>query len=193
VPAVVQAWYGGAEAGPAVADVLTGVVEPSGRLPFSVPQDEADLPPFDRDAESFTYDRWHGWWHLARTGRPAAFPFGFGLAYSPLAIGEVSVVTVDERIVAGGVVRNTGSRATSDVVQVYADRPDADVPARLVGFTRVEVPAGGETAFSVDVPLERLATRDSDARAWRAATGRHRITVARHSEEPGAATAEVVL
>ena len=74
VPAVVQAWYGGCPAGPGLADVLLGAVNPSARLPFSVPVDEADLPPFDRDATRFRYDRWHGWWHLARTGDDAGVP-----------------------------------------------------------------------------------------------------------------------
>jgi beta-glucosidase len=57
VPAVVQAWYAGSQAGPGLADVLLGMVNPSARLPFTVPVDEADLPWFDRDATSFVYDQ----------------------------------------------------------------------------------------------------------------------------------------
>ena len=60
------------EGGHGLADVLLGRVDPSGRLPFSVPVTEAHLPPFDRDADAFTYDRWHGWWHLAREGHEPA-------------------------------------------------------------------------------------------------------------------------
>jgi beta-glucosidase-like glycosyl hydrolase len=194
VPAVAMAWYGGAEAGPALVEVLTGAVEPSGRLPFSIPRDEADLPPFDRDADTITYERWLGWWRLARDGRPAAFPFGFGLAYTTFALDHVDVIAnTDSTLRVRGVVRNTGARDGSDVVQVYADRPDGEEPGRLVGFARVDVPAHREASFSIAVPLDRLATRDPVARTWRPATGPHRIAVARHAGDPSAATTELQL
>ncbi|MFP3899246.1 MAG: beta-glucosidase [Acidimicrobiia bacterium] len=199
VPAVVQAWYGGSQAGPGLADVLSGAVNPSARLPFSVPVDEADLPPFDRDATSFRYDRWHGWWHLARTGRTPAFPFGFGLSYTTFEIDEVAVspesaATPEDGVIhVRGVVRNTGRRDGADVVQVYAELPDADAPARLVGFARVEVPAGAATPFAVRVPFDRLATRDPDRHDWRPPAGRHRISVGHHAGDPSAAVAPVDL
>ena len=191
VPAVVQAWYGGAEAGPALADVLVGGTEPSGRLPFSVPVDESDLPPFDPDATAFTYDRWHGWWHLERTGQPAAFPFGFGLAYTTFELDGTSVTLDGTTITVVGLVRNTGHRDGSDVVQVYARPDDPDAPPVLVGFARVEVPAGGSTAFTIEVPAGRLATRDAAAHAWRPPQGPHRLTVARWAGDP-AGTATLV-
>ena len=193
VPAVVQAWYGGAEAGPALTDVLTGTAEPSGRLPFTVPHDEADLPAFDRDADAFTYDRWHGWWHLARTGRSAAFPFGFGLSYTTLVLDGVTVTRDHERIVARGVVRNTGSRVGSDVVQMYGEGASSEHPPRLIGFTRVEIPAGGETEFKIESSTDRLAVRDPIAHAWRAASGLHHIRVARHAGDPEPATTDLDL
>ena len=184
VPAVIQSWYGGAEAGPGLADVLVGAVNPSARLPFSVPVDEADLPAFDRDAVEFTYDRWHGWWHLARNGTEPAFPFGFGLSYTTFALADVDVSVADDVITVDGVVRNTGERDGADVVQVYAELSDPDAPPRLVGFRRVEVPAGGEASFEIAVPVERLATRDGARHAWRPVAGTHRITVARHAGDP---------
>jgi beta-glucosidase-like glycosyl hydrolase len=191
VPAVVQAWYGGREAGPGLADVLFGAVNPSARLPFSVPADEADLPAFDRDATSFRYDRWHGWWHLARHGTTPAFPFGFGLSYTSFVTEDVDVAleagadaAAGGSIRVQGTVRNTGPRDGAQVVQVYAELPDPDAPARLVGFARVEVPAGGSTPFEVVVPADRLATRDAEAHRWRPPTGAHRIVVARHAADP---------
>jgi beta-glucosidase len=92
-------------------------------------------------------------------------------------------------------VHNRGDRDGADVVQVYATLPDPDAPPRLVGFTRVEVPAGGATPFEVRVSTARLARRDPDARTWRpaAGTGTHRFTVARHAGDPDAITAEVEL
>ncbi len=152
VPAVVQAWYGGCRAGSGLADVLFGTVNPSARLPFSVPVDEADLPPFDRDATSFRYDRWHGWWHLGRTDTAAAFPFGFGLSYTSFEVSKVRVDVTADGIVARGEVTNNGDRAGAHVVQVYAVLPDPEAPPRLAGFARVEVAAGDRRSFEIAVP-----------------------------------------
>jgi beta-glucosidase len=193
VPAVVQAWYGGCEAGPGLADVLLGTVEPSARLPFSVPLDEADLPAFDRDATTFRYDRWHGWWHLARTATAPAFPFGFGLAYTSFALEDVDVATGGGVVTVRGAVRNTGARDGADVVQIYAEAPDAAAPPRLIGFTRVAVVAGDAARFQVTVPVDRLATRDPDRPGWRPAAGPHRFVVGRFAGDPDAAVVEIRL
>ncbi len=193
VPAIVQAWYGGSQAGPGLADVLRGEVNPSARLPFSVPVDEADLPMFDKDATSFRYDRWHGWWHLARTGTTAAFPFGFGLSYTTFALAEADATLADGEVTVRVTVGNAGERDGADVVQVYAELPDPEAPPRLVGFTRVEVPAGGSADVVVAIPADRLATRDPAEHAWKPPEGRHRILVARHAGDPDATVIELDL
>lgn len=186
VPAVAQAWYGGCNAGPGLADVLTGAVNPSARLPFSVPRDEADLPTFEREATSFRYDRWHGWWRLRRNGAAPTFPFGFGLSYTEFELEKTTAVIADEAVVIRGVLRNTGERDGADVVQVYADLPDAQSPSRLVGFARMEVPASGDAGFEVRVPVARLARRDPERHTWAPAEGVHRFRVARHAADPDA-------
>jgi beta-glucosidase len=191
VPAVVQAWYGGCQAGPGLADVLLGNVNPSARLPFSVPSDEGDLPPFDRDASRVTYDRWHGWRHLARSGTAPAFPFGFGLSYTRFTLADVGVTTAPDTVTVRGAVRNEGDRDGTDVVQIYAELPDTDAPPRLVGFTRVEVRTHQAATFEVTVPVDRLATRDGQRRAWHRAGGRHRFVVARFAGDPDATTVAV--
>ena len=96
-------------------------------------------------------------------------------------------------MVVDGTVRNSCDRDGADVIQVYADVPDADVPARLVGFARVEVRAGTHMPFRVTVPVDRLAVRDAERHAWRPATGRHRISVGRFALDPDGATADVDL
>jgi beta-glucosidase len=193
VPAVVQAWYGGCQAGPGLADVLLGTVNPSARLPFSVPADEADLPTFDRDATRFRYDRWHGWWHLARTDTRPTFPFGFGLSYTSFDLADVDVSAAADVVIVRGAVANTGERDGADVVQVYVELPDPEAPSRLVGFARVEVRAHEQAGFEVTVPIDRLATRDPDRRRWRPATGHHRFGVARFAGDPDAAVIEIDL
>jgi len=193
VPAVVQAWYGGAQAGPGLADILLGIVNPSARLPFSVPVDEADLPPFDRDATTFRYDRWHGWWHLARTGTTPAFPFGFGLSYTTFTLVRADVSVAAGIVTIRSTVGNTGDCEGADVVQVYAELPDPDAPPQLVGFARTEVPAGGEATIEIAVPVARLATRDPESHSWRAASGIHQFVIARHATDPDAITVEIDL
>ena len=74
VPAIVQLWYSGMEGGHALADVLLGDVDASGRLPCTIPADEAHLPPFDKDADHVVYDGWHGYWRLARDGNDRRLP-----------------------------------------------------------------------------------------------------------------------
>jgi beta-glucosidase len=186
VPAVLQGWYAGCRAGAGLADVIFGTANPSGRLPFSVPSKEAHLPAFERDASRFTYDRWHGWRYLERHGHSPTFPFGFGLSYTSFCLADVKVTAHEQAVEVRGRVRNTGDREGADVVQVYADLPDPDRPPRLVGFSRLEVPAAGEREFEMTVPLEHLAIRDPATKRWAPARNRHRFAVARYAGDPEA-------
>ncbi len=186
VPALLHAWYGGGDAGRGLADVLFGRVEPGGRLPLSIPAEEGHLPDFSPDADHVVYDRWHGWWHLERAGHTPAYPFGFGLGYTTFALEQATARAEGASVVVEGTLANTGARDGSDVVQVYARFPDPDHPRRLVGFARVEVPAGDRRRFEVRTRPERLARRDADAHRWVDPTGDVEIEVARHAGDPGA-------
>jgi beta-glucosidase len=183
VPTVLQAWYGGMEGGTALADLLLGVAPPTGRLPFTVPTDEAHLPPFDREADAVTYDAWHGWWRLARDDHAPAFPFGFGLTYTDFALGPWSLERTDDEVVLRGTVANTGARDGTDVVQVYGGRRGSR--PRLLGFARVDVTAGAESPVELRLPLERFAVRDPAARATVVVPGRYDVRVARSATDPG--------
>ncbi len=172
--AVVQAWYPGMEGGRGLADVLLGKVDASGRLPFSVPAQETHLPRFDGGGgPSPTYDRWHGWWHLERWDLEPAYPFGFGLSYTTFALGELPVVSVvDGQLRVAASVHNTGVRAGSDVVGLYARPPDER--ARLIAFTRVEVDAGTEAPIHLVAPVGPWWTGDPSV-----------LRLARHAGDPG--------
>ncbi|MBV8980418.1 MAG: glycoside hydrolase family 3 C-terminal domain-containing protein [Acidimicrobiia bacterium] len=189
VPAVLQSWYSGMEGGRGLADVLVGDVDASGRLPFTVPVDEADLPAFDRDADAVVYDRWHGWWKLERDGRAAAYPFGFGLSYTAFQLTSAAAEVGDELVVRAS-VRNAGSRRGSEVVQVYGGHENAagtGRPARrLLAFARVEVEPGAEEAVELSIPIERLAVRDPERHAWRVEPGTYVLDVARHAADAAA-------
>ena len=190
VPAVVQSWYSGMEGGRGLADVLLGVVDAAGRLPFTVPADETDLPDFDRDAESVVYDRWHGWWKLERDGRAPAYPFGFGLSYTTFEFGLCTVEVRDADVIVRASIRNMGARPGSDVIQLYVGHTGARASGRqarrLVDFVRVDLEAGAEEFVELSVPFERLAVRDPDRHQWVVEPGTYTVDVARHAGDPDA-------
>ncbi|MEM7274796.1 MAG: glycoside hydrolase family 3 N-terminal domain-containing protein [Actinomycetota bacterium] len=150
-------WYAGSEGGHALADVLLGA-EPGGRLPFAVPVDEADLPPFDPDAAAATYGLLHGQWWLDAEGVSAALPFGHGLSYADIRLGSAErrgdAVVVE--------VINAADRPGSTVVQVYGTVVESAVtrPARrLVGFAKVRLAAKEASAVTVPLDLSQLDIR----------------------------------
>jgi beta-glucosidase len=177
VPAILIAWYAGMEGGAALADILLGRSEPSGRLPFTVPLVEADLPPFDKNATTVTYDRWHGQRRLDRDGKQPAYPLGFGLAYTTFTIDDVQL-DLDRNsgmLQVRATVENTGTRPGGHVVQVYATRPDPG-DRFLVGFACTHVEPAQRMPVEIDVQLDRLASWQGLGR-WRVTPGRYRIDV----------------
>ncbi len=187
VPAVVQAWYSGMEGGHGLADVLTGASPASGRLPFSVPSDESDLPDFTIEATAFTYDAWHGYWHLARNGATPAYPFGFGLSYTDFVLEAAEAEVHEDTVQVRASLRNSGARPGADVVQVYGRRRDPSRPERLIGFQRVEIEAGEAVFVTLDLPTSTLAERDTDHHAMVVRPGSYGLRVARHASDPGVA------
>jgi beta-glucosidase len=164
VPVILMAWYPGMEGGRAIADILTGAAEPGGRLPLAIPTSADHLPFFDPDTTTITYDSWWGQRKLDRDGNPAAFPFGFGLGYTTF---DLELVSEDR---SGGMarvrVRNTGPRAGSTVVQLYAVPDDAVLVPVLLGFQRVELPSGAEAVVDVDLDLTPTLERDPATKSW---------------------------
>lgn len=187
VPAILLLWYGGMEGGHALADVLLGRVDVTGRLPFTIPSDPDHLPPFDREADAVAYDGWHGYWRLARDRHEAAYPFGFGLSYTTWELGPTTVDDDGEELLVRALHRNVGTRDGSDVLQIYAGRPaDPTRPSRrLVAFAKVEVPAGQETTVECRIPWSRLAVREPD-RTWAVAAGTYVLTIGRHAADVAA-------
>ena len=190
VPALIMLWYPGMEGGHALAQVLTGEHNPTGRLPFAVPTSEAHLPPFDRDATVVTYDRFHGQRLLDRLGVPAAFPHGFGLSYTTFAIPAATVDAVGEHEVTLTVqVANTGGRDGGHVVQVYGRAHTGAYAGEsmLVGFAPVIAPAGATVSVPVQVSLAPLAVWDPvRRRRVPPSTSDVELEVGAHVHDPGA-------
>ncbi|GAA1994176.1 glycoside hydrolase family 3 C-terminal domain-containing protein [Microbacterium pumilum] len=160
VAAVLQGYFGGQQFGAALADVLTGAVEPGGRLPTTWPTALADVPvtdvtPTDGVLE-YTEGIHIGYRAWLKADAAPAFPFGHGLGYTTWSWG----VAQRDGDALEVILRNTGDRAGKQVVQVYAERADSAVerPERwLVGFAVVHAGPGETVTAEIDVPARRLA------------------------------------
>jgi beta-glucosidase len=186
VPAVLMGWYSGSNGGRALANVLSGAVNPSGRIPFVIPHDESHLPFFDRNAKAITYDYWHGQWKLDRDGNKAMFPFGFGCSYTTFSYSDV-IVEFGEVVKVRCAVRNMGVHDGATVVQVYAGRNESAIERplrRLVSFKRVELAAGETVQVECEVPFQRFATRDTTSHSWFVECGTWNCEVGQFSGDP---------
>jgi beta-glucosidase len=196
VPAVLVAWYSGMQGGHALADVLLGHVDATGRLPFAIPADEAHLPPFDRHASAISYDRWYGQRLLDHLGVPAAYPLGYGLSYTTFAFnGAAAELTGPETVRMRTTVHNTGDRDGRHVVQVYGVRLDGERTGEraLLGFAPARVQAGGSTEIVLGASLRPLARWDPGTRQLRIPAGRIRLEVGGWAGDPDRQEAELML
>ncbi len=173
IPAILFAWYAGMEGGNALAEVLFGDMNPGGRLPFTIPEDENDLPWFDPWTDTITYGYYHGYTLFDRKGYTAAYPFGHGLSYTEFRYENLEVLT--PAISGAGRLRvrvevtNTGIRTGDEVVQLYIGfgNSAADRPVKLLrGFTRVELLPGETRRVEFELPVPELAMYDPDKREW---------------------------
>jgi beta-glucosidase len=176
--AILFSFYAGMEGGTALAQILTGAVNPSGKLPFTVAREEDHYPFFDRDADEITYDLWHGYTKLERDGHAARYPFGHGLSYTTFAHRAVDARVTDSAIEVTAAVTNTGARPGEAVVQCYIGAPGTEAeraPRQLRGFARVALAPDETQVVRFTVPLDSLRWRER-AR-WRLERGTYRIFV----------------
>jgi beta-glucosidase-like glycosyl hydrolase len=171
VPTVLIGWYNGCQGGTALADILMGSANPSGRLPWSMPTTEEHLPEFDANANTITYDKWLGQRLLDRLGVKAAYPLGYGLSYTEFQLQNATAVRHGdvtengyEHMSVRVQVFNAGNQARRCVVQVYGRRKsklttgeNRDFPTRvLVGFGCVEVDKGQRRSLRVKASIAPL-------------------------------------
>ena len=174
VPAILMAWYFGMEGGHALARVLFGDVNPSGRMPLTTPKDERQLPFFDEFADSIEYGPYHGYTLFDKQGMEPAFPFGHGLSYTTFVYKnlrvDTPVVPPDGRMDVSVDVTNTGTRAGDEVVQLYVGFAGASVdrPVKLLrGFAKVSLGPGETKSVPLSVAARDLAWYDVEDKAWR--------------------------
>jgi len=193
VGAVLEAWYPGAAGGEAITRLLFGEVAPSGRLPFSWPRDESQLPrpqipgagmaaigvpPQGQPADSVDYniegaDVGYRWFQ--RRGIEPLFPFGYGLTYTHFAYDKLQASWKDGRLIVTFDVSNRGQRAGIDVPQIYVMLPGSGQTRRLSGWSRVSLKAGETRHLEVTADPRILASYDSAQHGWQRAAGSYQV------------------
>ena len=207
VDAIVQGWYGGTETGNALADVLTGKVNPSGRLPFSIPfkyedgpiKTEAQYPGIKTEDDEFWQTHYSegvyvGYRWYATKEIPVQFPFGHGLSYTTFEYSNAkaakSSMTANGTLKVSVDITNTGDIDGAEVVQLYIADPESSIdrPAKeLKGFEKVWLKAGEKKTVTFEIDAEDLSYFDADKHEWVAEPGEFQALLGSSSENLHAA------
>jgi len=178
VHGVLEAWYPGIQGGQAIANILFGKVNPSGKLPITFPVADTDQPQKTISTTSLNVAYSEGLqegyrWYDAQQIKPL-FPFGYGLSYTTFSYADVKT-TADSAgaVTVSFTLTNTGSTAGGEVAQVYAGLPSntGEPPKRLVAWQKVQLTAGQSQQVSIKVPAKRLAIWDVDSHSWKIPAG----------------------
>ena len=175
--AIRQWWYGGEQGGQALAEVLTGRVNPSGKLPVTFYKDDSQLPDFlDYRMRNRTYRYFQG---------EPLFPFGHGLSYTTFTLSSPAYSVHEGSAVVTCNVKNTGRREGTETVQVYLRRPaDTDGPLKtLRAYQRVTLKPGQSSTVSIDLPRERFETWDAATNTMRVLPGQYELMVGTSSAD----------
>ena len=196
--AVLEAWYPGQKGGQAIAEILSGAANPSGRLPVTFPVSEEQLPhpriqgdpngapigPVGRGGHyaaifTATYDEGAavGYkWFFSKAEQPL-FPFGFGLSYTTFDLSKLTVKVSGRMATASATVRNSGEREGAATPQFYLSGPGgANLLLRLVGWQKIDLEPGEERQVTISIDPRLLATFDEGARGWRIRQGLYQLT-----------------
>jgi beta-glucosidase len=194
VGAILEAWYPGIKGGQAIADVLFGDVDPSGRLPITFPAalDQTPRPKLDglyQDDVSGLHVNYNvegsdvGYRWYSRTNRTPLFPFGFGLSYTNFKYDDLHL-SGGATLRAEFRVTNTGERAGRDTPQIYVTDRAGKKSTRLIGWGNVELAPGQSTRVSVAADPRLLADWSVAEHRWKVPGGSYRVEVAKSSTDP---------
>ena len=210
VGGILEAWFAGSSGSDAVANVLFGDVNPSGKLPLTFPRSVADLPhpqivkpaaasiadyskpdPWKQIAAGLapfqvTYDEGvkvgYKWYDAEK--KPVLFPFGYGLSYTTYSYSNLRV-TLGKTPRVLFTLTNTGNRAGAEIAEVYASLPAtaAEPPKRLVGWSKVHLKAGESKEVSVDIDPKVLSIYNTNQHAWQLIPGDYGFMVGGSSQD----------
>jgi len=203
VDAIVQGWYGGTESGNALADVLTGKVNPSGRLPFTVPfryedgpiKTEAQYPGIKEEGDEYWQTHYSegvyvGYrWYSSKKIK-VQFPFGHGLSYTTFEYANAKAdqpeMTAGQTLKVSVDVTNTGATDGAEVVQLYINdvKSTIDRPVKeLKNFEKVYLKAGETKTVTFEIDAQDLSYFDADKHEWVAEPGKFKALIGSSSED----------
>jgi len=191
VGAILAAWYPGTEGGEAIADVLTGRINPSGHLPVTFPTSVEQLPHREMPGKGeFRYTEGaavgYKWFELKRLS--PAFAFGHGLSYTNFRYTGLSASVKDGVVIARFNVSNTGRRAGQAVAQVYAGTNGWEAPRRLAGFGKVPLAPSQTRTLTIALDARTLSDFNLAGSCWRPSSKPIRLTLGGSSSDRAAET-----
>ena len=211
--AILLAWQPGQEAGNAIADVLSGKVNPSGKLPTTFAKDLSSYPAFSNFPGEVTEPQAKpdmmgyvpakimyldgtevGYRYFNQAADEVVFPFGFGLSYTQFGMSDFKVAAATEALTLSFTITNSGQVAGKQVAQIYASNSsDKDSQRTLKQFTKTKLLQPGEQQrFSLNLPLKDLAEFDPQTHQWMLTAGEYHIELA-SSSQSSAASVSIVL
>jgi len=190
--AYLHAWYPGMEGGKAIAEILFGAVNPSGKLPMTFANSHEDYPshsigefPGDKTVK-YTEDIYVGYRYFDTHNKEVVFPFGFGLSYTTFAFSDLKLTKHDNKVVVECTVTNTGDRKGAEVVQVYvhAKQPSVDRPIReLKGFEKVHLEPGASATVYIELKESAFKFYHPDELKWVLESGSYEIQLGNSSRD----------
>ncbi|OLB73749.1 MAG: hypothetical protein AUI14_25370 [Actinobacteria bacterium 13_2_20CM_2_71_6] len=195
VPAVLQAWYPGEEDGNAVADVLFGAFNPSGKLPITFPKKDSDQPantparyPGVNGTAQYSEGIFVGYRHYDANGIAPLFPFGFGLSYTSFAYANLKVTKGSgANVTVEADVTNTGTRTGAEIVELFVGSPSSasvpEAPQELQGFQKILLSPGQTGHVTVTLDARSFSHWDPASDRWTVSAGTYRVMVGSGSRD----------
>ena len=180
VSAILLTFYSGMEGGTALANLLYGVLSPSGCLPFTIAKQEADYPFFDKNADVITYDQWHGYSKFEKECLTPRFRFGHGLSYASFELRALKLRRQADMVHIQVSVSNTSNIVADEIVFAFVHPPGlaAERPKRLLkAFSRVSVSPCQQVSVDLSIPLDELKWWNPATRAWTLEAGTYQFEV----------------
>lgn len=191
-PAYLQAWYPGMEGGKALAEILFGAVNPSGKLTMTFANSHEEYPSHavgefpGRNSVDYAEDIYVGYRYFDKEEKAVTFPFGFGLSYTTFSFSDLTLTKEGDKLIVQCTVTNTGDREGAEVVQVYVHHknPSVDRPVReLKGFEKVQLNAGASSTVSLELDASAFQYYHPENLEWVLESGSYEIQVGNSSRD----------